>query len=268
MNFSTNILLFFIVYVNLKYYCSIQFHFFIFLIFKRSIMTKKIAVICYDQPTRKIQEVLLRLKGKGYDQVDAYAIPFLNRKPLRALIKHRPSELLLNIGNEQLTANLNYKYINKEIGELEDCFSEIPYHSIVIAGAGLLPESLVIRHKIINSHPGYLPYVRGLDALKWAVYENLPIGVTVHYVDKDTDSGLLIVQKKVEITSEDTFHSMCYKSWNLEMQLLVDSIEMVDSIHEFATLPTHVTEPHRRMTREKEEKLFQKFEEYKNKNIK
>jgi folate-dependent phosphoribosylglycinamide formyltransferase PurN len=240
----------------------------IFLIFKISIMTKKIAVICYNKPTRKIQEVLLRLKGKGYEEVDVYAIPFINRKPTHTLIAHRASELLLNIGNEQLITNLNYKYINKEIGELEDCFNKNSYHSILIAGAGLLPESLVTRHKIINSHPGYLPYVRGLDALKWAIYENLPIGVTVHYVDKDTDAGLLIVQKKIEITSEDTFHSICCKSWNLEMQLLVDSIEMVDGIHDFITLPTYIAEPHRRMPREKEEKLFQKFEEYKNKNIK
>lgn len=231
-------------------------------------MNKKIAVICYDHPTRKIQEVLLRLKGKGYHKVDVYAIPFVPRKPIQALITHRPTELLLTLENEQLAKNLDYTYIKKEIGELDNCFTENSYHSILIAGAGLLPEQLVFNHKIINSHPGYLPFVRGLDALKWAVYEDLPIGVTVHYVNKEADAGLLIIQEKIEIATEDTFHTICFKLWNLEMQLLVNSIEKVDTIKDFISLPTDVAEPHRRMPRVKEEKLYLKFEEYKNKNIK
>ncbi|WP_295842921.1 formyltransferase family protein [uncultured Apibacter sp.] len=231
-------------------------------------MSKKIAVICYNKPTRKTQEVLLRLKGKGYNDVDVYAIPFILRKTLHPLIAHRPSELLVKIDNEQLVANLNFTYISKEIEELDECFTKKSYHSILIAGAGLLPESLVSRHKLINSHPGYLPYVRGLDALKWAIYKNLPIGVTVHYVDKYADAGLLITQEKLDILSEDTFHSMCFKLWNLEMQLLVDSIEIIDTDIQLLPLSTEGGESHRRMPKDKEKKLFQKFEEYKNRNIK
>jgi phosphoribosylglycinamide formyltransferase-1 len=224
---------------------------------------KKIAVISYDYPTRKTQEVLFRLKGKGYSNVDIYATPFILRKPLQPMISHRPDELLLDLDNEKITRNLGYKYIRKEIGELNDSFNKINYDSILIAGAGLLPEELVNNHKIINSHPGYLPYVRGLDAVKWAVYKKLPIGATVHFVNQDADAGLLISQQKLIISSEDTFHTMCFKLWNLEMRLLVGAIELVEGVKEFAPLSTDFGESHRRMPRNKEQELYQKFEEYK-----
>ncbi len=229
---------------------------------------KKIAVISYDYPTRKTQEVLFRLKGKNYQEVTLYAIPFIPRKPLQPLIAHRPSELLLELDNEQLATHLGYAYIRKNTEELNEVFHQTPYDAILISGAGLLPENLVTEHKIINSHPGYLPYVRGLDAVKWAVYEKLPIGVTVHFVDKEADAGLLITQKKLEILPEDTFHTMCFKLWNLEMKLLVDSIELIDQIKEFTPLSTDFGESHRRMPKEEEIELYTKFEEYKEKFLK
>ncbi len=227
---------------------------------------KNIAVISYDYPTRKTQEVLLRLKGKNYQEITIYAIPFVPRRLLQPLIIHRPAELLLELDNEQLASNLEYTYIRKNIEELNEVFHQTSYDAILIAGAGLLPQNLVTGHKIINSHPGYLPYVRGLDAVKWAVYEKLPIGVTVHFVDKEADAGSLITQQKLEISQEDTFHSMCFKLWNLEMKLLVDSIELIDQTKEFIPLSTDFGESHRRMPKEKEAELYAKFEEYKKLN--
>ena len=224
---------------------------------------KKIAVISYDHPTRKTQEVLLRLKGSGYEDVTVYAIPFIARKPLQPLIFHRPAELLLKSDNKQLTTNLGYTYVQKKTEELTAVFHQKLYDCILITGAGLLPEDLVTEHRIINSHPGYLPYVRGLDAVKWAIYKKLPVGVTVHFIDKEADAGLLITRQKLEISSEDTFHSFCFKLWNLEMQLLVESVELVDQIKDFTPLSTDFGESHRRMPKEKEEELYHKFEEYK-----
>ncbi|MDR2123104.1 MAG: formyl transferase [Flavobacteriaceae bacterium] len=224
---------------------------------------KKIAVISYDHPTRKTQEVLLRLKGKGYKNVDIYAIPFIFRKPLQPMISHRPAELLLELDNESLASNLGYTYIRKNIEELKDSFNQVVYDAILIAGAGLLPEDLVDSHKIINSHPGYLPYVRGLDAVKWSIYKKLPVGVTVHFVDREADAGLLIIRQKLTISSDDTFHSLCFKLWNLEMRLLVESVELIEKIEKFTPLSTDLGESHRRMPKEKEAELYQKFEEYK-----
>lgn len=228
---------------------------------------KKIAVIAYDHPTRKTQEILIRLKAKNYQNVEIFALPFVPRKPIKTLVEHRPNDLLFDFDNEQLANNLSYKYFRNTIDELNDIFHQKNFDAILIAGAGLLPEALVNENKIINSHPGYLPYVRGLDAVKWAVYEKLPIGVTVHYVDNQADAGLLITQEKLQISEKDTFHSMCFKLWNLEMQLLVNSIEIIEEKTELSPLSTDFGESHRRMPTELEKELYVKFEEYKSKYI-
>ena len=46
--------------------------------------------------------------------------------------------------------------------------------------------------KIINSHPGYLPNLKGIDAIKWAIYGHQPIGVSTHYISEKADEGELI----------------------------------------------------------------------------
>ena len=79
--------------------------------------------------------------------------------------------------------------------------------------------------KIINSHPAYLPYVRGLDSYKWAIYYGKPIGVTSHIISEEADSGYLIKKALVPIYNWDTFHSLALRQYELEIDLLVDSIE-------------------------------------------
>ena len=37
---------------------------------------------------------------------------------------------------------------------------------------------------IINIHPGLLPENRGLDNIKWALYHNMPQGLTVNFIRK------------------------------------------------------------------------------------
>ena len=59
-------------------------------------------------------------------------------------------------------------------------------------GAGILSKECVENKKIINSHPGIIPASRGLDSFKWAIYENKPLGVSLHCIDKEVDSGEII----------------------------------------------------------------------------
>ena len=55
---------------------------------------------------------------------------------------------------------------------------------------------------IINFHPGVLPENRGLDNLKWAIYNNLPQGVTTHLIDENIDVEQ--IYKEFMIDLEDT----------------------------------------------------------------
>ena len=63
--------------------------------------------------------------------------------------------------------------------------------------------------KIINIHPSLLPKYKGLNTHQRAIDNREKYsGCTVHYVNSKLDSGKIILQKKVRILKNDTFHSL------------------------------------------------------------
>ena len=98
----------------------------------------------------------------------------------------------------------------------------------LLQGQGCYRKNWFLKHSIINSHPGYLPFSKGVDAFKWAVYNVMPLGATVHYVSNTTDEGVLINQELINVAYTDTFHSVAYRLYELEVRLLVDSIDLFE----------------------------------------
>lgn len=64
---------------------------------------------------------------------------------------------------------------------------------------------------IINLHPSYLPYNRGVYPNVWSIIENTQAGVTLHYIDAGIDTGDIISQIKVEVEPVDTGNSLYRK---------------------------------------------------------
>ncbi|MEM9685592.1 MAG: formyltransferase family protein, partial [Bacteroidota bacterium] len=124
---------------------------------------------------------------------------------------------------------LNIEYTKINVEALEEFFSSKVFDHILIAGAGLLPENLSDKFKIINAHPGYLPNTKGLDAYKWAVYHGHPIGVTTHYISGKADEGQLIERRTVPVYFEDTFHSVAYRIYDTEIDMLVNAPKIVEA---------------------------------------
>ncbi|MPA79346.1 methionyl-tRNA formyltransferase [Campylobacter coli] len=69
--------------------------------------------------------------------------------------------------------------------------------------------------KIINCHAGKLPFYRGRNILNWAlINDEKEFGITVHFIDKDIDTGDIILQKTYEIKDSDdytTLLNLCYR---------------------------------------------------------
>jgi methionyl-tRNA formyltransferase/RimJ/RimL family protein N-acetyltransferase len=69
----------------------------------------------------------------------------------------------------------------------------------------LKPNFIAIPSKgVINLHPGFLPYNRGVNPNVWPIIENTPAGSTLHYIDPGVDTGPIIAQSKVPILPTDT----------------------------------------------------------------
>ncbi|OLA82065.1 MAG: phosphoribosylglycinamide formyltransferase, partial [Roseburia sp. 40_7] len=80
------------------------------------------------------------------------------------------------------------------------------YHVDLVVLAGFLvvipPEMIAeYKNKIINIHPSLIPSFCGTGFLERGVKVT---GATVHFVDEGTDTGPIILQKAVEVQSDDT----------------------------------------------------------------
>ena len=173
----------------------------------------RIGLLTYDRPHKKTYDLACLLKVYGYD-VTLILTDWVDRKERHPLVQHRP------VGYAPRPEVIADRF-NFVICKRDDTCDEY-----IIGGA-----NIVKGLKAINSHPGYLPVARGLDSLKWAIYHGLPVGVTTHYTIDEADSGKMIKRQIVPLYYEDTFHSFAYRSYDLEIQMLVDSIgcnEIVD----------------------------------------
>ena len=209
-------------------------------------------VLTYDFPHKKTQDLLFKLKLKNYTDVTVIATPWVKRKNFNPLIPHRFFKAE-DVSPSNLCGKLNFKF--QKIQSINE-FKIKDY--TLIAGAGIIPKHLTLSKKIINSHPAYLPYMRGLDSLKWAVYENMPIGVTTHIISDETDTGWLIKKELLPLYSWDTFHSVAYRQYQLEIDMLADAIKDVKNAT-LEPLSNLYCEPKRRMPHRLEEKLISRF---------
>lgn len=219
-------------------------------------MNKKIKILTYDAPHRKTQDLLQGLITSGYQNVEVLAIPWVQRKNFVPLYPHHPPTQW-DVPPRELCQNLGYNFTKIEnYDEIESSPDQI----FIIGGAGILPQDFVENNLVINSHPGYLPLSRGLDSFKWSVYYDKPIGVTTYFASKECDAGILIEKKLVPLHSWDTLHSVAYRQHEMEIKMLIESIDKVEeALEKQEVIPPDQTEVYRRMPHRKEMRLMDRF---------
>ena len=67
------------------------------------------------------------------------------------------------------------------------------------------------RFDTINSHPSYLPYGRGATPNVWAIVNQEPAGVTIHWIDEGVDTGNILAQEEVPVTIWDTGETLYHR---------------------------------------------------------
>jgi phosphoribosylglycinamide formyltransferase-1 len=217
-----------------------------------------LAVLTYDAPHRKTQDLLRRLKELGHTPVEVVATPWKERKRHLPLVAHRPSDPE-PVGPEEFARRLGFGFRRSELGGLASVLRQFGPELVLIGGAGILPAEIVESLTVINSHPGWLPDVRGLDALKWAILEELPIGVTVHVAAPEADAGHLIRQAVVPIRACDTFETLAARQYEMEIRMLADAVVEFRKSPILTPLDSTKSPVRKRMPREKEEQMLQKF---------
>jgi methionyl-tRNA formyltransferase len=67
-------------------------------------------------------------------------------------------------------------------------------------------------HGFINTHPSLLPHNRGKHYNFWALVEQVPFGVSLHFIDDGIDTGDVIAQIPISYDWEDTGGSLYTKA--------------------------------------------------------
>jgi len=97
---------------------------------------------------------------------------------------------------------------------LSDLAQLAPFDLGILAWWPKLISSAVMalsEHGFVNTHPSLLPYNRGKHYNFWALVEQSPFGVSLHFVDEGVDSGDIVVQQAIAYDWEDTGETLYVK---------------------------------------------------------
>ncbi len=87
------------------------------------------------------------------------------------------------------------------------------------------------KHGFINTHPSLLPYNRGKHYNFWALVEQAPFGVTLHFVDEGIDTGDIIVQQSIPYDWEDNGASLYNKAIVATIELFKSSYPKIRQLN-------------------------------------
>ena len=213
-----------------------------------------IGLITYDRPHLKTQEIAERCKNK----IDTILIiPFKERKARQVLFEHRPNQLE-GPSPKELAKSIGAEILN--LSDLKDTY-KTQNNYLVVGGAGIIEKHYTSKHVIINSHPGLIPSSRGLDALKWAIYDKIAAGITIHQIDEDVDKGEIIHHELTSIYESDDLKSLANRHYRNEINTLANYINGAINKKVYRDIP--VNESRMRMTMEKEKAMMRRFDEFK-----
>lgn len=91
-------------------------------------------------------------------------------------------------------------------------------YSSIILKKGFLKS---LKYRCYNFHPGILPFYRGKNCVSGAIYNSeKKIGISVHKMNNQIDSGKIILQKKIKVSKDETLFSAMLKLRRINLLLL------------------------------------------------
>ena len=180
--------------------------------------------------------ILASGKGSNFE----YIIKSIQKKQLNAeisiLIVNNPNCLAIK---KAIKYNIPYVIINHR-----DCNSRLEHDKLVMKKLEELSVELVVmagwmrivgeeiinkfNNRLINIHPSLLPSFKGIDAIEQAMDKRVTItGCTVHYVQKEVDSGSIIIQAAVPLKEKDSIDTLKNRIQDMEHIILPLAIAKV-----------------------------------------
>lgn len=217
----------------------------------------KIGILTYQSAHLKTAQILSGLLSAKKHELHIFAQPLRSFKPRQPLFEHRPHQFVGDdIADIARREAISYTAIADD--------SEVPsgMDIYVVAGAGLLSPECVRGKRILNVHPGVIPLVRGLDAFKWTILGDYPLGLTLHFIDARADMGDILTIVPTPVYQNDTITQLAARHYEAEIRLLIDfERHLSQRSNPFAGAPEQPA--HRRMPLAEEQRMLAHFDAYK-----
>jgi methionyl-tRNA formyltransferase len=79
----------------------------------------------------------------------------------------------------------------------------------------------------LNAHPGLLPWLRGSSSVAWALYKDLPIGSTVHFVERGIDTGPILSSRELPVRRGETYEQIVRRVLTLSGELMAEALALL-----------------------------------------
>jgi len=98
---------------------------------------------------------------------------------------------------------------------------------VVLGGTRIIKPAIITipPDGMLNSHPGLLPEVRGSASVAWSIYFDIPIGCTVHFIDRNIDTGAIIKRQIIPVYRGDTYEKLCWETIQVAGELMVYAVD-------------------------------------------
>ena len=163
---------------------------------------------------------------------------------------HLPAHVVLSLSNKAeagaleiaRSRNIPAVHINQQqfpsedayVTKLLELFGQHRVELIALAGyLKRIPSRLIerFRNKILNVHPALLPSFGGAGMYGMHVHEAVinsgvkVSGATVHMVDEEYDRGPIVMQKTVDVASDDTPQTLAAKVLRVEHEIFPQALK-------------------------------------------
>lgn len=133
-------------------------------------------------------------------------------------------------GSEKFCLRKQIPHQQLEKVALTDFLKSIKEKTLIVSASNryLFPAAVLENPAltIVNYHGALLPKFPGRNAEAWAIFsKETKGGITWHYVVKDVDAGLILVQKSVDITDKTTSFTLLREYAKLAQEGFVEIID-------------------------------------------
>jgi phosphoribosylglycinamide formyltransferase-1 len=221
-----------------------------------------VGIITYDHVHLKTEQLAsrlllnARLPAGALLDLKLLALPFSPRPKRDVLFQHRPDQEQA-VNTRELARFHNIEFLPCTYDAIPDVAD---YY--LVAGAGIFSASAIGQKKIINAHPGIIPSARGLDAFKWTIMDQVPLGVTLHYIDAEVDAGETIAIFETPVFPGDELMTLARRHYELELDVLCEFLKIMKGGLKPPRTDYPANSPHRRMPIDREREMIASFPSY------